>query len=739
MTIARVELDVPVPGPFDYATGDRDVRVGALVAVPFGRRRQVGVVTALADSSAIDKSRLKFIERVLPVEPLTADTLALAAFCAEYYRHPVGQVLSIMLPTMLRKPDYGKRVQAWEYRLTAQGAVDLEANIKPRATGQRRLLAALAKGDALDAAQARLVYPGAPRLLREWVDQGWIDKRARRAKLSSVQAEPGLLDRDVLRTDTLTPAPVPTDEQRKAVDLISETLGRFVPWLLHGVTGSGKTEVYLSLIERVAGSGKQTLLLVPEINLTPQLEGRVQDRFPALDVVSLHSGLAEGERLARWQKARSGQAVIVLGTRLALFTPLPRLGLVIVDEEHDSSFKQAEGLRYHARDLAVYVAKCANVPVVLGSATPSLETYANVLEGRYRSASLTLRPAARSPAVEFIDVRNQHLDHGLSAAALAAISDCASRGEQCLVYINRRGFAPVLLCRACGWMAQCQRCSARLTLHSRSASLKCHYCGHKERILEACPECGNQDLHGLGQGTQRVEEALRARLAAARVLRVDSDSTRRRNAFARMRDQIHSEQVDVLVGTQMLAKGHDFPMLTLVVILGADHALYSSDYRAAERLFQQLMQVAGRAGRADRPGRVLVQTEFPSHPVYRALARQDFAAYAADLLAERRSSGFPPYVYQAVLRAEAHREGLMWSFLRDAASKASRLADENVTVYDCVPAPVFRVAGRYRGQLLLQAPSRVSLKHFLARWHPSLKTHKASPVRWAIDVDPVEL
>jgi primosomal protein N' (replication factor Y) len=734
MTIARVELDVPVVGPFDYATGDTDVRVGALVAVPFGRRRQVGVVTALAESSPIGNSRLRFVERVLPVEPLTAETLSLAAFCADYYRHPLGQVLAITLPTLLRKPDYGKRVQAWEYRLAA-AASDVKANIEPRATGQLRLLRALASGEVLDSVRARLIYAGAPRLLLEWVEKGWIEKRAVRAK-SSLS---GRLRPVVSVAVAPNTVPTLTDEQRQAVDVISETLGQFVPWLLHGVTGSGKTEVYLSLIERVAASGKQTLLLVPEINLTPQLEARVQDRFPDLEVVSLHSGLAERERLARWQQARAGDAAIVLGTRLAVFTPMPQLGLVIVDEEHDSSFKQAESLRYHARDIAVYVAKSANVPVVLGSATPSLETYANALSGRYRSASLTLRPVARAPTVEFIDVRKQHLDHGLSADALAAIGDCVGRGEQCLVYINRRGFAPVLLCRACGWMAQCQRCSARLTLHSRALKLRCHYCGHQELVHRACPDCGNQDLHGLGQGTQRIEEALRAQLAGARVLRVDSDSTRRRNAFAEMRNQIRSEQIDVLVGTQMLAKGHDFPMLTLVVILGADHALYSSDYRAAERLFQQLMQVAGRAGRADRPGRVLVQTEFPSHPVYKALARQDFADYAADLLAERRRSGFPPYVYQAVLRAEAHREDQMWSFLRTAAGKALSLTDADVTVYDCVPAPIFRVAGRYRGQLLVEAPNRVAMRYFLARWHPTLNTYKSSLVRWVIDVDPVEL
>ena len=729
MTIAHVELDVPLAGPFDYETGSLEPSIGALVAVPFGRRHLVGVVTGLPHSSVVDPFRLKRIERVLPVEPLSASTLTLAAFCADYYRHPLGQVLSIALPTMLRKPDYGKSVRLWEYRLIEAGAAEARASISKRASGQKRLLEALTTSEVLDSVQARLIYPGAQRLLRHWMDNGWVERRAVRAARPTMAKVPAM---------AATTPPELTDEQDQALHSISETFGRYAPWLLHGVTGSGKTEVYLCLIEQLVAQGKQTLLLVPEINLTPQLEARVQGRFPGLEVVSLHSGLAEGERLARWEKARCGQASIVLGTRLAVFTPLPKLGLVIVDEEHDGSFKQGEGLRYHARDLAVYVARSANVPVVLGSATPSLETYANALEGRYRSVHLTRRPSARAPDVQFVDVRNQYLDHGLSEDALAAIARCVDSNEQCLVYINRRGFAPVLLCRACGWMAQCHRCSARLTLHARVSRLKCHYCGHEERIAAACPDCGNQDLHGLGQGTQRVEDTLRARLPGVRVLRVDSDSTRRRGSFSEMSEQIRNQQVDVLVGTQMLAKGHDFPKLTLVVIVGADHALYSSDFRAAERLFQQLMQVAGRAGRSELPGRVLVQTEFPQHPVYHALARQDFAAFANDLLAERRRSGFPPYVYQAVLRAEAHGEDDMWSFLRAAADKAST-ADAGITLFDCVPAPVFRIAGRYRGQLLIQASTRAALRRFLADWHPKLADEKAGPVRWVIDVDPVEL
>jgi primosomal protein N' (replication factor Y) len=730
MTIACVELDVPIAGPFDYEIGLADVFVGSIVVVPFGRRRVVGVVVGLADSSVVEKSRIRKIERVLPVEPLPALTLSLAAFCADYYRHRLGQALSVVLPTKLRKPDFGIRTLLWGYALVANRAAELETSIPSRAKGQQRLYQALANQAGLDAVQARVIFKGAPRVLRDWTDRGWVDKQAAGLKQSvadKVQGEPPTL------------APTLTEEQHQAVDRIGATLGRYVPWVLLGVTGSGKTEVYLSLIERVAAEGLQTLVLVPEINLTPQLVARVQGRFPHLDVVSLHSGLAEGERLARWERARSGQAEIVLGTRLAVFTPLPKLGLVIVDEEHDSSFKQNEGLRYHARDLAIFVANSVGVPVVLGSATPSLETYSNAIEGRYQRADLSVRPAAKAPSVRFVDTRGERIEHGVSQTALTAIARCIEHGEQCLVYINRRGFAPVLVCHACGWMAECRRCSARLTLHSRSASLKCHYCGHEESVTHTCPECGNQDLRGLGQGTQRVEEALCSRFPSARILRVDSDSTRRRGSFAAMRERIHLEKVDILVGTQMLAKGHDFPKLTLVVVLGADHALYSSDFRAGERLFQQLMQVSGRAGRADLPGHVLVQTEFPQHPIYASLAGNDFAAFADSLLKERRSAGFPPYVFQAILRAEAHRESDMWSYLKGAAHKASGTADNSITLYDPVPSPVSRIAGRFRGQLLIQASSRPSLRRFLSRWHPLLEEDRPGAVRWVLDVDPVEL
>jgi primosomal protein N' (replication factor Y) len=529
-----------------------------------------------------------------------------------------------------------------------------------------------------------------------------------------------------------------TGEQRHAVEEISATFGTFSPWLLDGVTGSGKTEVYFRLIESAMSHGSQSLLMVPEINLTPQLEARFLQRFPGVRLVSLHSGLSDGERYERWLTAFAGDAQVVLGTRLSVFTPLPRLGLVIVDEEHDASFKQQEGLRYSARDLAVFMARQRRVPIVLGSATPALESYHNARSGRFGHLHLSTRPAASPPQIRLIETRAARHTHGMSEPLLQAIRERLSRGEQSLVFLNRRGFSPVLVCGACGWTAQCSRCAARLVWHLRAARLRCHYCGHEEHLPPACPDCGNQDLKGLGQGTQRLEEALAGIFPDARILRIDRDSTRRKRSWQAMRDDIHEERVDILVGTQMLAKGHDFPKLTLVAIVNPDSALFSADFRAAEKLFQQLMQVAGRAGRADLPGEALVQTQFPAHPLYQALLRQDYRAFADELLAERRRSGFPPFVYQALLRAEALSEPAVMDFLTQAVRSAAP-HDKAVTLYDPVPAAIARVAGHHRAHLLVQSSSRGVLQRFLSNWIPVLAQNKSGRVRWSIDVDPLEL
>jgi primosomal protein N' (replication factor Y) len=556
-------------------------------------------------------------------------------------------------------------------------------------------------------------------------------KRARRR----ADRQPG--EADPPPAQAYPAAPTLTGEQAAAVARICENSQAFQAHLLLGVAGSGKTEVYLHAISFILAQGRQALALVPEIALTPQLEALVSARFPDAHIACLHSGLNESERLAHWLAAQSGRARIVLGTRLAVFTPMPELGLIVVDEEHDASFKQAEGFRYSARDLAVVRARQRNIPVVLGSATPALETYHNAITGRYALHTLTERIGAPPPVIESLDTRAERPRNGLSASLLSAIRASCARGEQSLVFINRRGFAPVLTCRSCGWVSGCHRCAAQLVLHLKDRQMRCHHCGHQATVPAACPQCGNQDLAPVGQGTQRVEAVLAGDLVAARVLRIDRDSTRRRNARSAMRGRIARREIDVLVGTQILAKGHDFPHLNLVGILNADALLYSSDVRAAERLFALLTQVAGRAGRGATRGTVLIQTEFPGHPLYEALKRHDYRAFADSLLAERRRAGFPPFVHQALLRAEAPRLALALEFLAAAARLGRGLAMP-VTIYDPVPATLPRRAGRERAQLLVQSESRPRLQRFLQAWRERLATRGSTRARWSLDVDPLE-
>jgi len=530
----------------------------------------------------------------------------------------------------------------------------------------------------------------------------------------------------------------PNPAQAMAIERIGAALGSFHPFLLHGVTGSGKTEVYLRLIAQVLSRGMQALVLVPEIGLTPQLENRFRRAFPDTRIAVLHSALEEAARTHAWLDAARGDAPIVLGTRLAVLTPLPRLGIVVVDEEHDASFKQQEGLRYSGRDAAVSLAKLAGCPVVLGTATPSLETWFNSRAGRYELLGLPERavPGAKLPTVRTVDLRIESAEHGLAKPVLDAIRARLARGEQSLVFINRRGYAPVLACESCGWAAGCKRCSARLVLHATDRRLRCHHCGATETVPRECPTCGNVDLRPLGRGTQRIEETLTALYPQARILRIDRDSTRKRAALARTLEGVGRGEGDILVGTQLLAKGHDFPNLTLVCVLNADSALLSTDYRSAERLFATLSQVGGRSGRREQPGEVLVQTRYPGHPMFQALVRHDFAGFAESQLAERESAGFPPFVHEAALRAEATRLEDAMAFLRAAA----RLIDvpANVRIYDPVPHVITRRAGVERAQLLLQSASRPALQDFLRLWSAALPASTSSGVRWHLDVDPIE-
>ena len=543
------------------------------------------------------------------------------------------------------------------------------------------------------------------------------------------------------KTASLPPAL--TEEQAVVVSAVQERLaaGGFAPFLLFGVTGSGKTEVYLRLIESVLARQGQVLLLVPEINLTPQLEDRISGRFPAVPTVSLHSELGEAARTRNWKAALSGEARIVLGTRLAIFTPLPDLHLIIIDEEHDASFKQQDGMRYSARDVAVFRAHQTGIPILLGSATPSLETWANAENKRYQRLLMQQRAveAAQLPPIRLVDTRREKLKEGLSSVCIEAIKLRLARGEQSLVFLNRRGYAPVLGCVACGWASRCTRCAANLVLHLADQRLRCHHCGFETRVPRACPDCGNQDIHPFGRGTQRLEEHLIDLFPEARILRVDRDSARSRKQWELLSARIHAGEADILVGTQMLAKGHDFPLLTLVAAVGADAALFAADWRAPERLFAQLMQVSGRAGRAALAGEVLVQTEYPDHPLYAALQRHDYPFFARSLLKERAEAGFPPYSFQAMLRAEAPQLADAIAFLASARAWEGVERHRNVILYDAVPMRLQRKASLERGQLLVESPSRPALQRFLTEWRSRLDSIKSpSRLRWHLEVDPIE-
>ena len=517
--------------------------------------------------------------------------------------------------------------------------------------------------------------------------------------------------------------------------------------LLFGVTGSGKTEVYLRLIEAVLASGHQVLLLVPEINLTPLLEARVAERFPAVSVVSLHSEITEAARARNFAAALNGEARIVIGTRLAVFTPMPALGLIIVDEEHDPAYKQLEGMRYHARDLAVWRARQRDIPIVLGSATPSPESWSNVQSGRYQRLDLPERAHADAmlPAINLLDTRRLTLDEGLSPQLLDELAQGLAAGEQSLLFINRRGYAPVLSCTACGWVSNCRRCAAHRVVHRLDRTLRCHHCGDKSPIPRQCPDCGNADLRPLGRGTQRIEEALQKHFPQARIMRVDRDVATTRKQWEALEEQIRSRHVDILVGTQMLAKGHDFPALTRVGVVGADAGLFAADWRAPERLFAQLMQVAGRAGRAAHPGRVIVQTEHPEHPLYQCLLRHDVPAFLALELTERQRAGFPPYASQAIVRAEAKQLESVLTFLKHIRTLVAAEAHPEVFLYDPVPMRMVKLAGRERAQLLIESPSRIALQNFLNDWLPKISAgrgmtrgHAPGGVRWGVEVDPLE-
>ena len=723
-TALRLALPVPLPRLFDYLppaghTADAGW-VGCRVRVPFGRGdgEQVGVVVDLAEPQADGPALKPALARLDDAPLLAGELFESLRWVAAYYHAPLGEVLATALPAALRAGQALPETARFGWRATPAG---LQAAASTGRDGKpRRLL-------------IRLVERPLGEDQLDGMEDDW--RPAARAL-----AERGLAERVRLagRVEPLATASAPTlmPAQAEALAAIRAQPG-FRAWLLEGVTGSGKTEVYLHAIADCLAAGRQALVLVPEIGLTPQALQRFRSRL-GVPVHALHSGLGDGERARAWTAMARGEARVLVGTRSAIFCPLPEAGLIVVDEEHDGSYKQQDGIRYHARDLALVRASKLGVPVLLGSATPSLESLHNALSGRYGHLRLAQRAGgARPPVVRVVDVRKRPLRNGLSEDLLDAVGRCLARGEQALVFKNRRGYAPVLICHDCGWSAHCKRCDAAMTVHAGGRRLICHHCGARATPPNACPDCASLALQPQGAGTERIEEALAERFPDALMIRVDRETTRRRDAIEKHLEAF-GEQSGILVGTQMLAKGHDLPRLTLVAVVGVDEGLFSADFRAGEKLAQLLIQVAGRAGRAQLPGEVLLQTHHPEHPLLATLLSGGYPAVAALQLAEREVAQFPPYAHLAMLRAEAPTEGDMQGFLHEAREQFGK--HEGVQLNGPMPAPMARRAGKARGQILLDAAQRGPLHAALQDWLPRLQAlRSARKVRWSLDVDPTDL
>ena len=721
--VLQVVFDTPLRSSFDYLP-PADGRVpapGERVRAPFGRQRAVGLVVAQAAASELPRARLKRVAEAIDAAPLWDPvTFELLRWAADYYHHPLGDVLFSAMPKMLRDGAPAARdIIHWRVSAAGRAAVESGARLGTR---QRALVALLGEDGAPAEAVAEA---GHQAVVRDLARRGWLESESRPE--AAPPSGPG------------GAGPAPTPAQAAAVEAVGGALEGFGAFLLHGVTGSGKTEVYLRLIERVLAAGRGALVLVPEIALTPQLVARFRARLAA-PVVALHSSLADGARLEAWRAAASGRAPVVIGTRSAVFTPMPSLGLVIADEEHDASYKQQEGFRYSGRDLAVARARRAGVPVVLGSATPSLETLSNAAAGRYARLSLPERTGrAGKPRVTVVDLRVNPARDGLSPPAIEAINRHLSEKGQVLVFLNRRGYAPTLFCSGCGWIAPCRACDARLTVHQSRATLACHHCGAEERLPYACPSCGNE-LAAVGEGTERVETTLKQLFPCSPLVRVDRDVIRRRGDMEEALAAVADGRARILLGTQMLTKGHDFPDVTLVVVLAADQGLFGADFRASERLAQQIVQVSGRAGRGDRPGEVLIQTSYPEHPLLRCLITEGYEGFAELALAERRAACWPPYSHLALLRADSPARAEAFAFLEAAARGAPDRRAGRIRLLGPAPAAMARRAGRHRAQLLVESAARPALQAFLDAWVPAIAAIKAPrQLRWSIDVDPAEV
>ena len=714
----RIAVNVPLSDGLLTYSHSEPLSPGMRVLVPFRNKTVVGIVWETDIAPDMDAARILGVQTTFSEEPpLPESWRDLLAFTSRYYHYPTGQAVFAALPQGLKETRAVEMPQPpLFYALNEAGRVQTPP--PARFNKKAALWDALLSG-GMTMAALKQVNAQAAKLIEDWAEQGWIE--------TTEAAKP------VLRSSEFQL----NANQQQASDEIQTTFGSFQPFLLYGITGSGKTEVYFDAMAKVLAQGRQVLFLLPEINLTPQLLKRVEDRFADVPTAVLHSQMAAGRRTQDYLRAMLGQAKLVIGTRLAVFTPLPDVGLIVVDEEHDGSFKQDNELRYHARDLAVWRAKQSGCPVVLGSATPSLESWHKAQSGAYRLLQLTERAhtAAQLPQVEILNVGRLKLDNGFSPQALQLLKQNFEAGGMSLVYLNRRGFAPALFCGDCGHTFGCPNCSAKMVLHQRARQLRCHHCDHREPIPFKCPDCGNQDLTAVGHGTQRVEETLRAFLPKAAVVRVDRDSTAHKNDWADLYRRIADNEIDILVGTQMLAKGHDFARLNLVIVLNADGSLYSADFRAPERLFAELMQVSGRAGRADKPGKVLIQTQLPEHPVFAAVKAQDYAVFAENELNERQMFAMPPFGFQTAVRADAPRVADAMEFLNAAKETLAPLLPASVSQFGAAPMLMVRLAERERAQIFLESTSRQDLHRAVSLWVQVLQQNRDGKIRWSVDVD----
>jgi len=722
--ILKVAIDVPINQLFDYLPNEDSFSIGQYVTIPFGRRKLIGVICEISLSSDIHPSKLKSIINVDPEIIFDAQMFKLLNFVSKYYHYPIGQTIMSVVPSRLKKNLNQLRQFELIYQATEKLTQEFINQLPRRQLRIRKVAEAMLLRDLRQTEVMKMVS--------NWSE--CISQLETFGCLKSKIYEPKV---DVSNIEI----PSLNAEQNSVINAITMGNG-YQASLIFGITGSGKTEVYMRLIEhRLKDSKTQALILVPEINLTPQLENRFRTRFPNKKLVSLHSHLTDIERLDNWRKAKSGEASIVIGTRLAIFTPMPFIKIIIIDEEHDMSFKQQDGLRYHARDVAMVRAKNTNIPIVLGTATPSLESWHNStrIDNKYNYLKLSNRAVknASLPEIKTVLVNNK-TKNGISRVLVDAINDRLQRKEQSLIFINRRGFAPTLFCSSCSWASECKRCSSKLVVHRKTNRLKCHHCGHDQNIIKRCPNCDSMDLLPLGSGTQKVEDVLNKIFPKASILRVDRDTTRSKKSLTLLHNKMNNREIDILVGTQMLAKGHDFPFLTLVGVLDADNALYSPDYRAPEKLFSQLMQVSGRAGRSNLKGEVLIQTAFPNNPVFEGVKKHNYEIFAQTLLQEREQMELPPFSFTAILRVESKQLKYGQQFINDAAKYAESLSNK-VIIYDPVRPSIERLKGYERFQLLIQANARKDLQSLLRQWVFYLRQYPlANRVKWSIDVDPIE-